>query len=277
MSAPLPATYLFVPGDRPERFAKAIDAGADAVIVDLEDAVAPANKPAARDACARLWAGGPIATPLLVRINDAESPYFDDDLSLLKSSGIEGVMLSKTESAKQIARVSAMLGPKGYVIALVETARGVANASEIAQGHKVQRLAFGTLDYAIDLDLSGDERGLLYPSCQLAIASRAAGIGSPVAGVTTDLNDETRLLADFALARACGFGAKLCIHPRQIAPLRRALEPTPGEVEWARRVLAALESGQAAVQVDGKMVDRPVMLKAQGILRRIKYREIHHS
>lgn len=269
MSAPLPATYLFVPGDRPERFAKAIDAGAGAVIVDLEDAVAPENKQAARDACARLCSGGPKATPLLVRINDAGSPYFDDDLALLKNSGIEGVMLSKTESANQIARVSAALGPKGYVIALVESARGIANAGEIAHGHKVQRLAFGTLDYAIDLDLSGDERGLTYCSCQLAIVSRAAGIGSPVAGVTTELNDEARLLADFAFARACGFGAKLCIHPRQIMPLRRALEPTSVEIDWARRVLAAIESGQAAVQVDGKMVDRPVMLKARDILRRV--------
>ena len=270
MSDALPSTYLFVPGDRPERFAKAIAAGADAVIVDLEDAVAPANKPAARAACARLWPGHDGGVPLLVRINDAQSQWFDDDLALVKSAGITGVMLSKAESAQQIERLAAAMPAGGYIVALIETALGIVNLESIVTAPRVQRLCFGTLDYAVDLGLSGDERGLLYPSCQMAIASRVAGIGSPVAGVTTALDDEARLLADFAFARACGFGAKLCIHPRQLAPLQRALAPTAAEIDWARRVIAAVAGGQAAVQVDGRMVDRPVLLKAQDILRRTR-------
>ena len=269
MSTPLPATYLFVPGDRPERFAKALSAGADAVIIDLEDAVSPANKPAARAACAAFWPGYHAEVPLFLRINDALSAFFMEDLALVKSARIAGVVLPKAESAEQIARLTAAMPGDAQVIALIETARGIVNLAGIAAAPGVQRLAFGTLDYAVDLDLSGDERGLLYPSCQIAIASRVAGIGSPVAGVTTALDDEAQLLADFAFARACGFGAKLCIHPRQLAPLKRALAPTATEIDWARRVLAAAASGAAAVQVDGKMVDRPVMLKAQDILRRV--------
>ncbi len=268
MNPALPATYLFVPGDRPERFGKAVAAGADAVIIDLEDAVAPEKKAVAREACAQFWKDYRAELPLLIRINDAQTAWFEADLELVKSAGISGVVLSKTESAAQLARVAAAQPAGGSIIALVETARGIVNLEEIVAAPGVQRLGFGTLDYAIDLGLPDDERGLLYPSCRMAIASRAAGIGSPVAGVTTALDDEARLLADFAFARACGFGAKLCIHPRQLAPLKRALAPGDAEIDWAKRVLAALAGGKAAVQVDGRMVDRPVMLKAEDILRR---------
>jgi citrate lyase subunit beta / citryl-CoA lyase len=272
LARPLPDTYLFVPGDRPERFDKALAAGAGAVIIDLEDAVAPEKKSAAREACAAYWrdparTAAQRASTLVVRINDARSPAFEADLALIRSAGIHGVMLAKTESAAQIERVASVLAPEGYVIALVESARGIANLSEIASAPRVQRIAFGTLDYAVDLSMPHTERGLLFPSCQIAIASRAAGIGSPVAGVTTAIDDEAQLLADFRFARECGFGAKLCIHPRQLAPLIRALAPSAAEVDWAR-VMAALASGAAAVKVDGKMVDRPVMLLAQDILRR---------
>jgi citrate lyase subunit beta/citryl-CoA lyase len=138
----------------------------------------------------------------------------------------------------------------------------------IAAVPAVQRLAFGTLDYAVDLDLSGDERGLTYPACRVAIASRAAGLLAPIAGVTTDIDDEATLLADLAFARACGFGAKLCIHPRQVAALHRALAPRPEEIAWAQRVLTAANAARGAVQVDGQMVDRPILLKAKNILDR---------
>ena len=99
-------------------------------------------------------------------------------------------------------------------------------------------------------------------------SSRAAGLLSPIAGVTTDIDDEAKLLADLAFARACGFGAKLCIHPRQVAALHRAIAPRPEEIAWAQRVLAAANGASGAVQVDGQMVDRPVVLKAKSILER---------
>jgi citrate lyase subunit beta / citryl-CoA lyase len=268
MSDTLPVTYLFVPGNRPDRFDKALASGADAVIIDLEDAVAPEAKAAARAECMKWWRAHPgLAERVLLRINDAATQWFQEDLALVRGAGVRGVVLPKTESADQVAGVKAAMA-SGFVLPLIESALGIARVDEVARASSVQRLAFGTLDYAVDLDLSGDERGLLYPSCQMAIASRTAGIGSPVAGVTTAIDDEAQLLADLAFARACGFGAKLCIHPKQVSGIRRALAPTPAELAWAQRVLAAAESGQGAVQVDGKMVDRPVILKARAIVSR---------
>jgi len=265
----LPVTYLFVPGNRPDRFGKALASGADAVIIDLEDAVTPEDKPAARSAIREFAASDRTrAASLLVRINDAATQWFDADLELLRVAGVGGVVLPKTEHASHIERAAAALTPDGVVIPIVETARGLLNIDELAAAPRVQRIAFGTLDYAVDLDLSGDERGFVYPACRIALASRAAGIASPIGGVTPEIGDETKLLADLAFARACGFGAKLCIHPQQVAAIHRALMPTEDEIAWARRVLVAADSGRGAAQVDGKMVDRPVVLKAQRILER---------
>ncbi len=266
-SAQAARTYLFVPGNRPERFAKAFAAGADAVVIDLEDAVAPEQKEAARAAIAA-WcaqAGGHDAQ-LVVRINDDASPWFDADLALLRSIGRCAVMLPKAESAEQIERVAAALDNDAPIIALVESARGVLNVEAIAQAAGVARLAFGTIDYALDLGLTDDPRGLLYPSSRIALASKAAGLPAPVAGVTAAVDDAVALEADFALARACGFGAKLCIHPRQVEAVHALLAPTPEQHAWAARVLAASQASAGAVQVDGKMVDRPVLLRAQAIL-----------
>jgi citrate lyase subunit beta / citryl-CoA lyase len=265
----LPTSYLFVPGDRPDRFAKAVVAGAGAVIIDLEDAVAPEAKPAAREHI-RAWCNaqpGPAAH-IVVRVNDAATSWFDDDLELLQACAIRGVMLPKAERASDIARCVAKLPRDGIVIPIIETARGVLAMDDVAAAPGVQRIAFGTLDYAVDVDLSGDERGLLYPACRMALASKVAGIGSPIAGVTPAIGNDEQLESDLRFARACGFGAKLCIHPSQLALTHLAFAPTDDEIAWARRVVDAVASGRGAVQVDGKMVDRPVVLKAQNILDR---------
>ena len=264
-----PFSYLFVPGDRPERFDKALSSGADAIVIDLEDAVAASDKALAREHIgAWLNAHSDVGERVLVRINDAGTPWFDADLGLVRAAGIRAIMLPKVEHGQQIDRVRAALPAAGFVVPIIESARGVLAVESIAAVPAVQRLAFGTLDYAVDLDLSGDERGLTYPACRIAIASRAAGLLAPIAGVTTDIDDEAKLLADLAFARACGFGAKLCIHPRQVAALHRALAPRPEEIAWAQRVLSATNGAPGAVQVDGQMVDRPVLLKAKSILQR---------
>jgi citrate lyase subunit beta/citryl-CoA lyase len=262
-----PRTYLFVPGNRPDRFSKAFEAGADAVIIDLEDAVAPEQKDAARAALAS-WCGAAHLYParLVVRINDDASPWFAADLALLRTLGPCDVMLPKAESAQQLDRVAAALAPGATIIALIESARGLLEVDAIARAAGVRRLAFGTLDYALDLGLSGDARGLLYPASRIALASRAAGLAPPVAGITAAIDDEAALRDDVDQARACGFGAKLCIHPRQIAIVHAMLAPTPAQCDWAERVLAAAASSSGAVQVDGKMVDRPVLLRARAIL-----------
>ena len=265
----LPLTYLFVPGNRADRFDKAVASQAGAVIVDLEDAVAPADKAAARASFAS-WYGtcGAAADRILVRINDDSTPWHDPDIALVAETGVRGVILPKAESRRQIDRVTSALGASGFVIPLVETARGVADVDTLAAAARVQRIAFGTLDYALDLDLTGDERGFIYPACRIAVASRAAAIAPPIAGVTSAISDEAQLLADLNFARACGFGAKLCIHPTQVNSINAAMRPSESEIAWAKEVAAVAESSPGAVQVAGKMVDRPVIAKALRILAR---------
>jgi citrate lyase subunit beta/citryl-CoA lyase len=264
-----PVSYLFVPGDRPDRFAKATAAGADAVIIDLEDAVAPDAKAAAREHI-RAWceAQRSAVSSLVVRINDAATSWFEADLEFVHACGIRTVMLPKAERAVDIARCAAAMPSDGAVIAIIETARGILALDTVAATPGVKRLAFGTLDYLVDVGLSGDERGLLYPACRMALSSRVAGIDAPIAGVTPEIGDDAKLDADLQFARACGFTAKLCIHPRQIELTNRAFAPGAEEIDWARRVVAAVDAGHGAVQVDGKMVDRPVVLRARAILER---------
>jgi len=266
-----PRTYLFVPGNRPERFAKAIASGADAVVLDLEDAVASAAKGAARDAIAQ-WAlqtTDADRARIVVRINDAQSSGFADDLRLLREARIAGVMLPKAESAAQVQAVRSS-APNVHVLALIESACGVANVQHVASADGVTRLVFGTLDYALDLDIdiADSADGLAHAASVIAIASRVAGRSAPVAGVTPQIDDEPRLLADLAWSRRHGFGAKLCIHPRQVAPIHAAFTPTAQAIDWARRVLAAEAASPGAAQLDGRMIDRPVVLQAQRTLQR---------
>jgi citrate lyase subunit beta/citryl-CoA lyase len=271
----IPRTYLFVPGNRPERFAKALAYGADAVVLDLEDAVAPPDKDAARDAVGQFLAAASAEqhAHLVLRINDEATQWFDADLLLLAQAPGCSLMLPKAEQPATLVRVRAAC-PGAPMLALVESARGVLNAEALAECEGVSRLVFGTIDYALDLDLdlSADpavgDIGLDHAAARLALASRAAGLPAPVAGVTPDIDDETRLLADFARARAHGFGAKLCIHPKQVAPIHAALVPSATELDWARRVVAAAEGSQGAVKVDGRMVDKPVLQRALRLLAR---------
>lgn len=264
-------TYLFVPANRPERFAKALASGADAVVLDLEDAVAAEAKAAARDAIVQ-WAAQ--ATPAerartVVRINEASSAQFADDLRALRAARLALAMLPKAESAAQIAAVRAGLDGAA-VLALVETARGLARCDEIAAADGVVRLVFGTLDYALDLDLdlTADNEPLAEAAARLVLASRLAGRLAPVAGVTPQIDDPARLLADLAWSRRRGFGAKLCIHPKQVAPVHAALAPDAHALDRARRIIAAEAASPGAAQVDGRMVDRPVVQQAQRLLRR---------
>lgn len=261
-------TYLFVPGTRPERFVKALASGADRVVLDLEDAVAPDDKANARSAITT-WLQG--ATPaersrIVVRINDAGTPWFAADLAALNDAPTTAVLLPKAESAAQVAETQAAL-PDAGILALIESARGVSEVEHIAAAG-AQRLVFGTLDFALDLDMdiSTDASGLGYAASRIAIASRLAGLSAPVAGVTPQLDDEERLLSDLADARRFGFGAKLCIHPRQVQPIHAALHPGAQALDWAQRVLIADAASPGAARLDGRMIDRPVVLQAQRTL-----------
>ena len=152
------------------------------------------------------------------------------------------------------------------VIPLIETALGLARVQQLAAAPAVQRLAFGSLDFQADLDIEGDDDELLFFRSQLVWQSRLAGLLPPIDGVTVPVSDEAVLTRDARRARRLGFGAKLCIHPRQLAAVHVAFAPDDGQRVWAQRVLAALEvGGGGAVALDGRMVDRPVALKAQRI------------
>lgn len=263
MRPSIPRSYLFVPGNRPDRFAKACATGAGAVIIDLEDAVPPTEKDAAR-AMVAAWLSP--AQSVLIRVNSAETVWFQDDLQLCKLPGVSGIVLPKAERIEEIAfagSVSTALS----ILPLIESAQGFASVHLLAQAPNVKRLMFGTIDFQNDLGIGGDDEELLYFRSQLVLQSRLAGIDAPVDGVTTAINDVDQLCIETRRARRLGFGGKLCIHPMQVSHVNQCFSPTQDETAWAQRVLAAVSSTQGeAVAVDGKMVDRPVILRAQEIL-----------
>ena len=261
----LPRSYLFVPADRPDRFAKAQASGADAVIIDLEDAVAPHAKSAARAALADWLDAG--QQPVAVRINGVDTAWFADDLALAARSGVTAVMLPKAERADDLGHVRAAV-PSVALLPLIETADGIDRVREIAGATGVQRLVFGSIDLQLDLGINGDGDELLLFRSQLVLASRLAQLAPPVDGVSTVIDDQVALQSDARRARRLGFGGKLCIHPRQVATINNAFSPDASEIAWAQRIVAAAAHADgAAVAVDGKMVDRPVLLRAQALLR----------
>lgn len=255
-------SLLFIPGSRPDRFDKAAQAGADAIILDLEDAVAPQDKDSARLAVLDWLSAGQKA---IVRINGVGTPWHARDLALAKIPGVTAIMLPKAESAKDIAGI-VRAGAK-QVLPLIESAAGIVSILKIATAPGVARLAFGSIDFQVDLGMrDAHEDELLFFRSQLVLASRIAGIASPIDGVTTAIDDAERLRVDVARARRLGFGGKLCIHPRQIEAVHLGFTPDLQAISWAQRVIAAAGSGNV-VAVDGKMVDKPVLLRAEAILR----------
>ncbi|MDO9450571.1 MAG: CoA ester lyase [Rugosibacter sp.] len=257
-------SFLFVPGNRPERFVKALDSGADAIIIDLEDAVAAEEKAAARAAIMQTEFARPDGL-VYVRINAADTPWFSEDLTVLQHAGICGVFLPKAEHAENIIQVRAHTACR--VIPIIETAAGLCHAQEIARVSGVERLAFGSIDFQLDVGCDGSNAALLYARSQLVVVSRYAGLPAPIDGVTQATDDVAQVTAEARYAKSLGMGGKLCIHPRQVNAVNTTWQPTPEEIAWAHKVLAAgSKAGANAIAVDGVMIDRPVLLKAQQIL-----------
>lgn len=264
-----PRTYLFAPATRPERFEKAARAGADAVIVDLEDAVEHARKDHARASLSTtLPALAPTAralnVQLLVRINSHGSPWYDADLDACAALDIDGIVIPKAEHVDELVRI-ACLKPAWALHLLMETAAGFANLAALARAPHVERLMLGTVDLALDIGANEIGEPLHYYRSQILLFTRLAGLLPAVDGVCTTLDDPAALDDEVRRARAFGFGAKLCVHPKQIAPVTAGLGPTPRELQWATRVCEVAGSG-AAIAVDGKLVDAPVLAQARRIL-----------
>lgn len=258
---------LFVPADRPERFGKAIASGADSIIIDLEDAVAPAQKAEARvglsHAATELEGS---AVPVLIRVNAGGTPWHDDDVAAVLRLPVAGMIVPKAESAADLAQVSARLGSRERLVALIESAVGVANAKALAQA--AGRLAFGSIDFAADLGCAHSRDALLLARLELVLASRLAGLPGPIDGVTTAIDAQQEIEDDAAYAASLGFAGKLLIHPRQVMAARRGLTPTESEIAWAQRIAGATTEGGASIAVDGAMIDAPVLARAHQILRR---------
>lgn len=260
---------LFVPGHRPDRFEKAAASGADAIILDLEDAVPAEQKDEARAAIRADF----TALPVYLRINAAGTSWHEADLRALARSPFAGLILPKAEAGQaldEVLRIAALSGMA--VIALIESARGLADARRLAAMEGIARLAFGSIDFAADLGMAHTRDALLAARSELVLASRLAGLAAPIDGVTTSITDKALITDDARYAHDLGFGGKLCIHPQQITPALEGFAPAPEEIAWAQRVLA---SGDGAVAVDGAMVDEPVRIRARAILARASTHREH--
>jgi len=263
-------SFLFVPATRPDRITKAKESGADAVIVDLEDAVAPDLKASARSALAEYLDSHPNTT-VLVRINSVDSEHFDDDVALCKAqANIQGIMLPKADDADALARlINEVQKP---IWPLIETASGSTALPELVKVAGVARLSIGALDMATDLGLVSDTDGaaqmLDFCRSQLVVYSRAAGLAPPIETVVPSI-DNRELISKVA-TKACemGFGGMLAIHPKQLGPIHEAFTPSAEKVSWAQRVVEAAAVQGAVFQLDGKMVDAPVVSEAQRVLAR---------
>lgn len=283
-------TALFVPGNRPDRVEKAIELKADAVIIDLEDAVPIAEKATSRPYVSEALKRHP-GKRLYVRVNALTTPYIKDDLEAVVGENMKGIVLPKVESPDdifQIDRLLSNLEAKAKmeigileVHPICETAKGLENIYSIVSArpehHRVATVHFGAADYTRDLgiNLTREAKELEYPRSRLPVACRAAGIMPPLdTPWMVDLKDIDGLIADAKKAKAYGFMGKALIHPNQIEPCNEIFTPSPKEIEEAGKIIAAFEEaereGKAAIQLEGRFIDYPVVEKARLIVELAK-------
>jgi citrate lyase subunit beta/citryl-CoA lyase len=278
-------SLLFVPGHRARFYEKLAEFRPDAVIVDLEDAVPPAEKPLARS-MVRERLGGPLVAGLkvFVRVNAVETPFFRDDIRSVVADGLDGIFLPKASTAEHVHEVNMLIAHAELrvglvmggirIIPIVESVRGVLNARELAiASPRVVALAFGAEDFSLDLGVERSRDGLetRYPRAQVALAAHDAGcfaIDTP----WTAIDDEEGLIRETREGRQLGYSAKQAIHPSQIPTIHQVFTPTADEVAWARRVVVvydeAIGRGTGAINLDGKLIDVPMVERARRVLER---------
>ncbi|WP_069884649.1 HpcH/HpaI aldolase/citrate lyase family protein [Streptomyces luteocolor] len=271
MTAPLPLTWLYAPGDRPEVVAKALHAGADVVIVDLEDAVAPDRKEYARAATAELLSE-PQPLPVHVRVNALDGPLAEADLrAVAPLPGVAGLRLPKVVSRAEVVRVAdrtALAAAEAPALhALVESALGLEHAFAIASAHPaLHGISLGESDLRADLGVR-DDAGLDWARSRVVVAARAAGLAPPAQSVHPDIRDLDGLTASCARGRALGFLGRAAIHPRQLPVIERAYLPTPEEIDRAEEITKAAATDEGALALpDGRFVDKAVVEGARRVL-----------
>jgi citrate lyase beta subunit len=271
MDLPRLRSLLFAPGSDERKLAKALSSAADAVVCDLEDAVAPADKDAAREITRDALAEADDGPARLVRINAAGTAWFEDDLAFVASLELDGLVLPK--SSPEAVELAGSDGPP--LVAIVETATGLRQAFEIASEPRVAALILGAVDLGaeVGLETRPDGQEILYARSKVAIDSAAAGLRGPFDVVHLDFGDEAGLEAQCRLARALGFRGKACIHPGQIETINRVFAPSAEEVAWARGIVEAFEGqSEGVLAVNGTMVDKPVVERARRILQEAEAR-----
>ncbi len=271
-------SFLFAPGSEERKLARALESGAEAVVADLEDAVAPAEKATARDIATRLMreaAGGPAR---LVRVNGVGTEWHDADVAAVAGSGIDGVVVPKA-SAAAVRAVGDRVGLP--IVAIVETANGLREAFEIGSDERVVVLLLGAVDLgrALGLEQRGDGQEILFARSSLVVDSAAAGLRGPVDRVWVDVRDLDGLARDCEMGRTLGFRGKALVHPDQVAPTHEAFAPSANELRRAREIVAAYEravgEGRGVVALDGEMIDVPVVERARELLSDEKRSVLH--
>lgn len=264
-------SYLFVPAINPRMIEKAVMSQADRIILDLEDAVADSEKEKAREEVKKAVILYREVKPIYVRINSMKSPFWKEDVLAVLESEAAGIVIPKLESDHEIKEVVVQTRGQLAIIPQIESAKGIQHAYDIAKADRtIERLAFGSLDFAWDIGCELTEGGLelLFARSQLVIASRAACIESPIDTIYPDFHDQAGLEQEAIAVKKLGFKAKLIIHPKQIEPVNKVFSPSREELEWARQIVKEFEQADhAVIQVDGKMIDFPVYKKAKDLLK----------
>jgi citrate lyase subunit beta/citryl-CoA lyase len=282
-------SFLFAPGNHARKVAKVFDCGADNVILDLEDAVAKAEKVATRalvvEALRRPRRGGAY-----IRVNAFNTEFCYGDAAAVVGPGLDGIILPMVESREQIVAFDWLVGalererdlPLGGIdiVPIIETGKGIANARTIAAaGTRVKRMAFGAGDYTLDMNMEWTlaETELEHARAEMAVASRAAGLEAPIDTVWVHIKDLEGLASSAKRAKQLGFQGKMCIYPPQVELVNRAFTPTEKEIDFARRVVAAFEKaereGSSSIQLDGYFIDYPIVYKAQRMLDAVRAAE----
>jgi len=278
-------SFLFAPGNHPRRVEKSLTLGADAVILDLEDAVANAEKVNARAMVVEALCRRPRACLGYVRVNALGTQWSHGDFMAVVARGVDGIVLPKVESAADLHTAQWLLSAlerehdltDGSIdlIPIIETAAGYCNIAEITRAaRRVRRLAFGAGDFTLDLGItwSAEETELLPYRSTLVAQSRAAGLEPPIDTVWVSLSDREGFSRSVQRSKELGFQGKLCIHPDQVPVVNECFRPTDKELTQARRVVDAFEQaerdGLAAIQVDGQFVDYPIVYRAQRLIER---------
>jgi len=269
-------SVLFSPGDQPDLMGKAPGTDADVVVFDLEDAVVPGQKARAREAVAAVVADREASCEVCVRLNPLGQGG-ETDLDAVLDAGPDSLMLPKVDAAADVRAVADRLADRGVdvpVLALLETASGILNAQEIAAVDATDAVLLGAEDLSADIGATRTAEGteILYARERVVLAAASAGVDA-IDTLYTDFEDREGLASDAAFAVELGYDGKMAIHPAQVPVINDAFAPDPEEIEWARRVVeardAAKAEGRGVFEVDGEMIDAPLVTQAETILDRV--------